>query len=238
MQATDKFSRITPTRLVLFDIDGTLLRSESKIHLLSFSFAFRNVFGIDTSIDIIDYPGKTDTQIILEVLYKHGLDERTVRSRINEIMIEMVSFFDANVHTEEFTVLCGVRELLERLEENRVLAGLVTGNLEPIARAKMIKVGLNEYFRVGGFGNSSENRSDLVGIAIKQAQNNFSFEHRDNVFIVGDTPRDIAAGKEAGVKVVAVSTGSYSDEELRKHNPDFLFRDLTREKEILKAILS
>lgn len=238
MQTRGSIPRITVVRLVLFDIDGTLLRSESKVHLLAFRFAFNKVFGIDTGIDIIDYQGKTDTQIILEVLQRRGLDERTVRSRISKIMIEMVNFFETNVHTEEFSVLYGVRELLERLEENRVLAGLVTGNLEPIARTKMRKVGLNRYFKVGGFGDSSENRSDLIRIAIRQAERNFGFRYHNNVFSVGDTPRDITAGREAGVKIIAVSTGSYPNEKLKEQNPDFLFRDLTCKEEILKAVLS
>ncbi len=225
-------------RLVLFDIDGTLIKSGSKLHKLAFASAFNKIYGVDTNINVIDHPGKTDKQIIVEVLKKNGLDEQAIRIKIDEAMREMVDFFEKKISAEEFVALDGAQELLEKLKKNNILLGLVTGNLEPIARAKLKRIKLNEYFKFGGFGNNSENRSNLIKIAIKQAEDNFNFKYNNNVFIVGDTPRDIKAGREAGVKVITLPTGKYSEKELRAQNPDFLFKNLTCKEEILKAVLS
>ena len=225
-------------KLVLFDIDGTLIKINNKQRKLSFSYAFKKVYGVDTDIDIIDHAGKTDKKIIMEVLKKEGLDEKNIRLKIDEVMKEITTFFERNISEDKFCLLDGVQALLKELSKNNILLGLVTGNLEPIARAKLKNVNLNNYFQLGGFGSDAEDRVNLVKIAIKRAENNFSFKFNKNVFLIGDTPRDIQAGKEAGVKTIAVSTGSYSGQELKAENPDFLFKDLIHKEEILRVILS
>jgi phosphoglycolate phosphatase-like HAD superfamily hydrolase len=224
-------------KLALFDIDGTLIKGNNKQHKLSFSYAFKKVYGVDTNIDIIDHPGKTDKQIIVEVLKKKGLDEQNIRLKIDEATKEMVTLFEKNISEDRLHLLDGAKELLKELNKNNVLLGLVTGNLEPIARAKLKNVNLNDYFKLGGFGSDDENRTNLIKIAVKRAEDNFNFKLDNNVFIVGDTPRDVRAGKEAGVKTIAVPTGKHSEEELRAESPDFLFNSLAFKEEILKAIL-
>ncbi|MBU4350989.1 HAD hydrolase-like protein [Candidatus Parcubacteria bacterium] len=225
-------------KLVLFDIDGTLIKKGNKKHTLSFSYAFEKVYGIDASIDIIDHSGKSDKQVILEVLKKKGTSEQRIRSKIDEAMKEMAVFYEKNIIGDKLYLLDGVEELLRKLEKNGVLLGLVTANLEPIARAKLKNVNLNDYFKLGGFGGEDENRTNLVKIAIKRAEDNFRFKSDKNIFVVGDTPRDVISGKEAGVRTIAVTTGKYSKEELKVENPDFIFENLTYGKEILKAIVS
>lgn len=225
-------------KLVLFDIDGILIKTGSKNHKLSFSYAFKQIYGVDTNIDIIDHSGKVDKQIIIEVLKKEGLDEQTIRSKIDKAMKEMEVFFESNIADGGLSILSGVEELIKKLSENNVLLGITTGNLKSIAEAKLKNIDLDEYFKVGGFGSDDEHRVNLIKIAIERAENNFNFNFNENVFVIGDTPRDIKAGKEAGVKTVAVLTGEYSEEELRSEHPDFLFEDLTNNKKILKAILN
>jgi len=225
-------------KLVLFDIDGTLIKGDNKKHRLSFCYAFKKVYELDTTIDIIDHHGKTDKQIILEVLKKKGLDEQRIRLKINEAIKEMTAYFEKSISKDKLSLFEGAQTILEELSKNNILLGLVTGNLEPIARAKLKNVNVNDYFKLGGFGSDDENRINLVRIATKRAEDNFGFKFDNNVFLIGDTPRDIEAGKGAGVKTIAISTGPYSWQELKAENPDFLFKSLTFKEEILNAILS
>jgi phosphoglycolate phosphatase-like HAD superfamily hydrolase len=223
-------------KLALFDIDNTLIRS-SKVHRLSFSEGFRKVYGVDTSIDIINHHGMTDQLIIIEVLKKNGLKEKEIKSKLKKCTEVMIDYFNKNIDGEEIMVLDGVRKLLEELNKHKVLIGVVTGNLEPIARGKLKKAGIDHYFKVGGFGSDDAKRSNLVRIAIKRAEENFDFRFsRNNVFLFGDAPQDIKAGKEVGVKTIGVTTGIYSKEELEKAGADFILESLKDTDKILKII--
>ncbi len=224
-------------KLVLFDIDGTLIGGENKSHKFSFSYAFKKVYGIDTNIDIIDHPGKTDQQIIIEVLKKKNLDEKQIKSKITECMKIMVDYFNKFINNENIFLLDGVQELLDELNKNGFIMGLVTGNLEDIARSKLKKVDINQYFKAGGFGSDDTNRANLIKLAIKRTGSNFLFKFSNNVFLVGDTPRDMKAGKSAGVKTVGVTTGIYSKEQLKDAGADFVVPDLKNKEAILKIIL-
>lgn len=223
-------------KLVLFDIDRTLIKG-SRGHKIAFSEAFKKVYGVDTTIDIINHHGITDQQIIIEVLKKNELDEPTIKSKLEECLKEMIDSFDKIVDGDKIIVLEGVQELLEELNKNNILMGLVTGNLEPIARGKLKKVSLDRYFKVGGFGSDDINRTNLVKLAIKRAEENFDFRSNNNVFLFGDAPQDMKAGKEAGVKTVGVTTGIYSKEQLENVDADFIFENLKDTNKVLKIIL-
>lgn len=223
-------------KLILFDIDKTLIKS-SKGHNKAFSEAFKIVYGVDTTIDIINHHGMTDQQIIIEVLKKNGLDEPTIRLKLEECMNVMVKVFNKIVDNGEIIVLEGVKELLEELDKRGIIMGLVTGNLEPIARGKLEKVGLNYYFKVGGFGSDDINRTNLVRLAIKRAEENFDFKFEDNIFLFGDAPQDMRAGKEVNVKTIGVTTGIYFKEELENAGADFILENLKGINKVLKIIL-
>lgn len=223
-------------KLTLFDIDGTLIKG-TKGHKAAFSKAFKKVYGVDTSINIINTYGMTDQQIMIDVLKKKGLKESDIKPKLKECMKVSVDYFSKIVDSEEIAVLDGVRELLEELHKRNVLMGLVTGNLEPIAKGKLKRVGLDHYFKLGGFGSDDINRTNLVRIAIKRANDNFGFELDDNVFILGDTPKDIKAGKEAGVKTIGVATTIYSKEQLKHAGADFVLDNLKNKEKILGMML-
>lgn len=223
-------------KLVLFDIDKTLIKT-TKAHGAVFSETFKKVYGIDTNIDIIEHHGMTDIQIVFEVLKKNGLDETAIKSKLEDYIKVVLSSFKERINKEEIILLDGVRELLDELKKNNVLVGLVTGQLEPFADIKLKRLGLNDYFKVGGFGNEDVSRTNLVKIAIKKAEDNFNFHFNNNVFLIGDTPRDMKAGREAGVKTIGVMTGIYSKEQLKEGGADFVFPDLKNKEEILKIIL-
>ncbi len=173
-------------------------------------------------MESINPHGMTDKQIITEVLKKNGLSMQKIEEKM-ERCIELInrSFFQF-VREEDLVVLTGVRELIVELWNKNLLLGLVTGNLEPIAWEKLRRTGLRRYFTIGGFGSDNIRRSALVRTAIMRARENAGFSPDGKVFLIGDTPRDIMAGREAGVRTIGVATGTYSEEELRKAGADSL----------------
>ncbi|MCK5321494.1 HAD family hydrolase [Candidatus Pacearchaeota archaeon] len=222
--------------LILFDIDKTLVKSSME-YVIAFSKGFREVYDIDSTIDIIDYCGMTDQQIIVEVLKKKGLTESEIDLEIHECMDVILDYFDKIKDSIQVEVLVGVLKLLKELKEQNFIIGLVTGNLEPIGRGKLEKVGLNHYFRFGGFGSDDASRTKLVKLAIKRAGENFGFKFEDNVFLFGDTPRDVDAGNEAGVITIGVATGNYSKRDLENTSADYVVDNLQDTKKILNLVL-
>jgi len=221
-------------KLVLFDIDKTLI-DRSICHHVAFSYAFKKVYGVTVDISIINYAGMTDPQIAVEVLKRVGLDENLIESKLDKCMDAVVDYFKENAEREDISALDGAKELLDALE-NKAIIGLITGNLEPITLEKMRKAGLSRYFSVGGFGSDNINRTELVKTAIKRAKNSHGFDGSE-VFVFGDTPRDIKAGFEAGTKTVGVATGRYSKEELKNSGADFAFDSLKDKEKIVEIIL-
>ncbi len=221
-------------KLVLFDVDRTLI-GRSQCHHDAFSYAFKKIYNVDTDIRIINYGGMTDPAIAIEVLQKVGLNDDVIFSKLAECMDAIVDYFQKNVKRDSIPILPGVKDLLEFLDRNGILLGLITGNLEPIAWGKLKTIHLDHYFKLGGFGSDNINRTELVKIAVKKAEDEFNFNGK--TFVVGDTPRDIKAGKEANAKTIAVATGTYSTEELENYGADFVFEDLKDKGKILEIIL-
>jgi phosphoglycolate phosphatase len=211
-------------KLILFDIDGTLIKTSNE-HKKSFSYAFKKVHNIESSIDLINYHGKTDQQIIIEILTIKKLNRK--KMKLKECMNEMILYMQKQKIKVE--LIQGIKKLIHKLQKDHVL-GLVTGNLKFIAIKKLKKVKIDNYFKIGGFGSDAINRSDLIKIAIKRAKEKFNFK---DVFVIGDTPNDIIAGKEVNVKTIAVATGIYSIEKLKKYKPDYVFENLNN-NEIIK----
>ena len=222
-------------RLALFDIDGTLVKG-FKGHSRAFSEGFRKVYGVDAVVDATSVQGMTEQQVIIEVLKQHGLVEEEIKSKIEECMRVMIDYFKEIIATDEIILLDGVQELLIELMDNDILIGLVTGNLEPIGKGKLEKVNIDYYFKVGGFGNDDIDRANLVRLAIKQAKEYYGFQFNNNVFLFGDAPQDMKAGKETGVKTIGVTTGVYSKQQLKDADADLVLENLKDTEKILKII--
>jgi len=211
--------------LFLFDLDKTLVSSGGG-HKASFAEAFKKVYGVDTTIDIINYHGMTEQQIIRRVMKMKGISEKTIEAKLKQCMRQMVVTYNQLLKTsEKVVVLKGVRKLLKTLNEKGVLIGAVTGNLEGIAKGKLRKVGLLYYFKVGGFGSDHSERVELIRIAIKQAKK-LGFTPKDNVYLFGDTPKDIVAGKKAEIITVGIASGIYSTQQLKHAGAVYVFSDL------------
>lgn len=209
-------------KLLLFDIDKTLLYS-AQGHVEAFAVAFKQVYGVNASMYMSKHHGKTDQQILYEVLTQVGLSEEEIQPKISECMDVMCDYFQSISPFTTADMLPHVEESLKTLSDDGNLLGLVTGNLEPIAHAKLSKVDIDHYFKLGGFGNSAIDRSDLVKIAIRRAGDECRFAVKDNnVVLFGDAPQDMIAAKSGGAVAIAVTTGIYNENELLAAGADYV----------------
>jgi len=223
------------SKLTLFDVDGTLLRTATG-HPAAFVEGFRQVYGVDTHIDVIKHNGMTDQQVITEVLKKNGLDESEILPKLGDCMRVMVDYFKSVEDSIEVEVLSGVPELLAEFQKRNCLIGLVTGNLEPIAYGKMRRAGLRNYFSLGGFGSDHISRAELVKLAVHRAREQYGFEPAANVFHFGDAPQDMWAGSTAGVSAVGITTGIYTADELKAAGAWVVVESLADTRRIVEII--
>ncbi|MHA1733256.1 MAG: HAD family hydrolase [Promethearchaeota archaeon] len=232
--------------LVTFDVDQTLLAG-NELHQAAFSHGFAEVFGVDASITEVNHHGMTDPLLILAVMQRHGFAEEDVRPKIPLVAAAMTEYYEVHGagegerEVDDSRVLPGVRSLLSVLVEEGALVGLVTGNLEPIAWAKLERHGLGDFFpdRVGGFGSDHEDRAELVKLAVRRAEElargRFEFTG-DNAYHVGDAPSDLRAASEAGVRGIGVATGIYPVSDLEAVPHHAVLRDLTDAPKFLELV--
>ena len=202
--------------LVLFDIDGTLLHGRPEGHTRAMVDAMALVWPVPVVPDdvwAIDPPGRTDREIARLVLRGHGVPDAEIDGGMADWMAWAARLHDEVAHAHPAPVAApDALEVTAALRAGGAEIALLTGNLEPIGRAKVAAAGLGDRFGDGGgFGSDAERRADLVAIARSRATG----RHSDgDVVIVGDTPRDIAAARVAGVRVVAVTTGAFDAAQL------------------------
>jgi phosphoglycolate phosphatase-like HAD superfamily hydrolase len=227
---------MTDRRILLWDIDGTLMHSVRAGAFKDYTIpVLESVFGTAGRLSEMTVSGMTDWQIVLEALASAGLTREHVRERIVELRERYVAELEriASVEHEEplFQLLPGVREVLEAVDAHpRYMSALLTGNVEPAARLKMRLVGLSEFFTLpGAFGDDSHDRSKLPAIACRRLSRHLGVKLLPTQFIViGDTPNDIACARHFGARSVGVGTGRVNSvETLRPHNPDALIQDLS-----------
>jgi phosphoglycolate phosphatase len=223
-------------KLLLFDIDHTLLQS-SRGHRVAFEEGFREVYGENITIEGLELGGMTDRQIIVELMRVQRVPERVIQARLDQCIRTMEHRYAEVLKADELVVLPGVVDLLEALNRHSdVLMGLVTGNLETIAWGKMRKVGLAKYFKLGGFGNEDVVRSRLVESAIQLAIRRHGFVVANNVFVFGDTPKDVDAGHGARAIVVGVATGHFSKYDLKHAGADWIVDSLSEQEKIFDIL--
>jgi len=217
-------------KLILFDVDQTLVDALAH-HNVAYKKAFKEVFNVDAQLTDIKFAGKIVPNIIRELGELKGIPKDVVKSKLTEAIERVESFFKESVDKGEIKVLPGVRELLEKLKERNYILGVVTGNPEGITQSILEKGKLKGYFDIFAYGSEDKSRVELVGLAIAEAGRKFSTKfYGKDVVIVGDSIHDIECGKPHGSLTIAVTTGFYSKEELMKHSPDYLFKDLADPK--------
>jgi phosphoglycolate phosphatase len=217
-------------RLVLFDIDGTLILTNGA-GMRAFYRAFESVFDLPVRSEVIRPDGKTDPLIAKELLAYFGQKQRWndhSRASLFEAYLGFLTEeMDLARRKGAIRVLPGVRELLNRLMAQPDFAvGLVTGNLEGGALIKLQKAGLEHFFRFGGYGSDSEDRTALIRVGIQRGRVLVAPAPVEAAFVIGDTPLDILHGRAAGASVIAVASSRYSVGDLQSHHPDLLVPSL------------
>jgi phosphoglycolate phosphatase-like HAD superfamily hydrolase len=224
-------------RLVLFDIDGTLILTRGA-GMRAFYRAMRHVFDITVDSEVICPDGKTDPLIAKELLAHFGQADRWSEESRNALFSSYLSCLEEEMsrarESGSIRILPGVTWLLDGLISQPDFAlGLVTGNLEEGARIKLEKAGLDRYFRFGGYGSDSEDRTALIRVGIRRGAQLVAPAPVESSFVIGDTPLDIIHGHSAGACVIAVASAKYSVDDLRPHSPDLLVPDLTQVDSII-----
>jgi phosphoglycolate phosphatase-like HAD superfamily hydrolase len=227
-------------KLVLFDIDGTLLRSDGAgrraIHK-----ALMEVFG-SVGPDSYWFDGKTDRQIVRDLMRLDGHEDAHIDARMDPLLTRYVECLAGELAKEGFTahLLEGVGDLLTALEaRDDVILGLLTGNVEPGARAKLRAVGLDpDRFTVGAFGSDHEHRPALPAIAQQRARDELGVDVAGgDIVVIGDTPADIECARSVDARAIGVATGRFPVEELQRHGAVAVFEDLTDTHAVVQAIL-
>jgi phosphoglycolate phosphatase len=227
------------TRLVLFDIDGTLV-STLGAGSRAVQKALTQVYGTAGPIDSYDFHGRTDPQIVRALLGMVGLTDGEVDARLDELWTVYLEELGRELGHPEAAVhvLPGVTDLLDALHEREDdLVALLTGNIREGARLKLSAVDLWRRFDFGAFGSDHERRDRLPAVAIRRAREStgLAFSGR-NIVIVGDTPFDVSCGRELGVWAVAVATGKHSAAELEEAGADVVLESLADTDRALAAI--
>lgn len=235
--------RVEDLRVILWDIDGTLVRSSrTGAFKLYTAPVLEKVFGTSGRLAELTVSGMTDLQIVAEALRDEGHTHASILERAQDLRtIYMQEMERVTTQDEElFYALPGAREILQATEAHpRYLNALLTGNIEPAAKLKLRLVGLSDFFHLpGAFGDDSHDRRELPAIAAARINQHTGFNFQPAQFIViGDTPNDIDCAGHFGAHVVAVATGrSYSVDDLSQHNPNAVLPDLTDSALVMQTL--
>ena len=228
-------------RLILFDIDGTILHSQGAARR-AFTRAMHEAYGTTGPIDSHPFDGKTDPQIARELMRLEGMSDDAIDAGLPTLWTAYIRELDHEFAApgHETFVYPGVRELLDELHDrnNDSVLGLLTGNIRDGAARKLASARIHSDFRVGAFGSDCERRDGLPEVAVQRARDLTGVHFRDqDVVIIGDTPADVTCGQSLNVRTVAVATGSYDAAALTGAGAHYVFDDLSDTVRVLDALL-
>lgn len=212
--------------LVLFDIDGTLVRRAGPQHGEALEAAARQVTGARCTMSGIPTAGMLDRDILKLMLRNAGLSRARIGEALPDIMRLAPRHYRRRCPDLRAKVCPGVTAALRMLRQRRVICGLVTGNLRRIGWRKVERAGLRHHFRLGAFSDMGTTRAMLAAIARREAHRRGLVPAAAPGILIGDTPNDIEAARLNGLLSVAVATGVYSPDQLAPHHPDILLSDL------------
>ncbi len=222
--------------LILWDIDGTLVYMDNAGER-ALLLAIKKLYGRDLGGKLpVDLRGRTDTSIARDLLsfleVPHSFEEE---SRFRRAYLENMPL---TLPAGKARILAGIREALDAIRNHpNIHQALLTGNLREGAKLKLEYLGLWDYFEFGAFADDSHLRDELGPFALSRAKEKLGIDFPpERVYIIGDTPHDIACGKAIGAKTIAVATGSFTVDQLAALNPTHVFKDLSDTKALLSAV--
>ena len=225
-----------PDRLVLFDIDCTLIDAHGAGGRAILR-AIKDVYGVEGELGDYSFHGRTDPGIISDLAALWGAAESDAATE--SCIARYVELLREEIARVEVETLPGIRELVTALvADRRALVGLLTGNVAEGARLKLEPTGLLPHFKVGAYGSDSGLRADLPAVAVARAEalHGRRYAGKD-VVVIGDAPADIECGASLGVTAVGVATGRHGVDELAGYGPDHLFADFTDWRAAYAAIM-
>ncbi|MFH1740987.1 MAG: HAD family hydrolase [bacterium] len=225
-------------RIILFDIDGTLINS-SGAGRRAIERAFAERHGLDGDLREIQFHGKADPAIIRDA-FELKLGRSPSVAEIDEVIEGLLRHLPTELQNSPgYQILPGVSEILDELHRrDDVVLGLETGNTERGAEMKLAHGGIWHYFRCGGYGSDSAVRTEIVRHGIRKAVELAGPEEQiEEIWVVGDTPIDIEAGKAAGAKTLATATGMHDLELLRESEPDLALPNLSDVPLVTRTLL-
>jgi phosphoglycolate phosphatase-like HAD superfamily hydrolase len=227
-------------KLILFDIDGTLILTGGVAARLMAEAVAEQV-GMPVQWNIRDFVGNTDRNIIYTLLNRSGVREAIIEETTNRSIENYLKKLEQELKKDEVvTILPGVRQLLAVLKnDSRCALGLLTGNVLAGAQIKLAKEDLFSYFPIGAFGDDALKREQLPSFAIQRAEKYYGhFFNKKDIWIVGDSVNDIKCAQANHLKSLAVASGHVKEEELAEYHPSALLPDLVPTEKIVNILLS
>ena len=223
-------------RLILFDIDGTLVSGGPAKH--AFEAAMVETYGTLGDVEGVSFAGKTDPQIARELLTRAGFERVAIDAGFPELWERYSVHLEERLEDMPMHILPGVVELLDELAGvEGVGLGLLTGNIMRGAELKLGSAGLWERFAIGSFGSDHEERDELPAVALQRARAHWSVAiEAKSAVIVGDTPRDVGCGLAGGTRTLAVATGSYVAAELSEAGAHHVVEDLSATVDVVTLL--
>jgi len=213
-------------RLVLFDIDGTLVRTGGA-GVKAFAKVFATEFGATDGFERLKFAGRTDVGLVREFFGFHRI--AATPEHFKRFFDSYVFWLDHILHETDNQVCPGISQFLQGLQRQprAPLLGLLTGNIRLGAEIKLRRFGLWEIFQTGAFADDHEDRDQIAAIALERGRQRLNEQLTGSqTLVIGDTPLDIRCGRAIGAQVLAVATGGATLEELRSHRPDWAAEDL------------
>jgi len=213
-------------RVVLFDIDGTLIHTGGA-GVKAFARAFSEEFGLHDGSENLKFAGRTDVSLVREFFSLHQVEPTPEHfTRFFGVYLKWLELMIADCEGGIFQGVDNFFAQMKLLDE-RPAVGLLTGNIKRGAELKLRKYGLWERFAFGGFADDHEERDHIAAFARQRGETHFGKQVKsDEVLVIGDTPLDIRCARAIGAKVLAVGTGSFTPAQLREHQPDWAVEDL------------
>jgi phosphoglycolate phosphatase len=212
--------------LLLFDIDGTLMRKSGPHHRQVLVDAVKIVTGLDATTDHIPVQGMLDRDILAWMIRDAGANKLQIKQNMPALVEQAQRLYAECCPDLRRKVCPGVRTLLQQITRRGLRAGLVTGNLSAIGWKKVECAGIKKHFSFGAFAEEGKDRATLAARAIAHARRNQWITQHSTIVLFGDHENDILAAKANGIRSVAVATGLSLPSALSKLQPDFLLTDL------------